>query len=71
MLKVTKNQGFNLSPEDTLLEKPPGESNWPLPRRLRVNIRLSCTKKSKTLYDFQLLTCITKIQSNILMVKSV
>ena len=29
MLKVTKNQGFTLSLEDTIFEKPHGRSNWP------------------------------------------
>ena len=29
MLKLTKNQGFALSLEDTLFEKLKGRSNWP------------------------------------------
>ena len=39
ILKVTKNQGFTLSVEDTFFEKPQGGSNWPPPpSRFRVNL---------------------------------
>ena len=31
ILKVTKNQGFTFSLEDTVFEKPQGGSNWPPP----------------------------------------
>ena len=31
VLKVTKKQSFTLSLEDTFLEKPQRESNWPVP----------------------------------------
>ena len=31
ILKVTKNQGFTLSLENTFFEKPQGRSNWPSP----------------------------------------
>ena len=30
ILKVTKKQGFSLSLEDTVLDKPQGVLNWPL-----------------------------------------
>ena len=37
ILKVTKNQGFNVSLEDTFFEKPQGGgSDWPPPSRFRV-----------------------------------
>ena len=39
ILKVAKNQGFILSLEDTLFEKPQGDSNWP-PTRFRVKVWL-------------------------------
>ena len=40
ILKVTKNQGFTLSLEDTFFEKPQvGGPNWPLsPSRFMVNV---------------------------------
>ena len=31
ILKVTKNQSFTFSLEDTVFEKPQGGSNWPPP----------------------------------------
>ena len=45
ILKITKNQGFTLSLEDTILEKPQGRSNWPPsllfpPNLFRVNVVL-------------------------------
>ena len=40
ILKVTKNQGFNLSLEDTIFKKPQGGSNWTLPSRFRVKLPL-------------------------------
>ena len=38
ILKVTKNQDFTLSLEDTFFEIPQRESNWSLLSRFRVNI---------------------------------
>ena len=37
ILKITKNLVFNISIEDTILEKSQRESNWHPPRILRVN----------------------------------
>ena len=40
IIKVTKNEGFTLSLEDTVFEKPQGGSNWPpppTPSRFRAN----------------------------------
>ena len=37
ILKVRKNQGFTLSVEDTLFEKPQGESNWIPPAVLELS----------------------------------
>ena len=38
ILKVTKNQGFILSLENTFLEKPQRGSNWPSPVFLGLSI---------------------------------
>ena len=52
MLKVTKNQGFSLSLEDTFFEKPQGGSNWPRPSRSRVKINEITINVAKKLDPF-------------------
>ena len=52
MLKVTKNQGFSLSLEDTFFEKPQGGSNWPRPNRSRVKIHEITVNVAKKLDPF-------------------
>ena len=69
MLKATKNQGFTLSLENTLLEKPNGVGVKLTPSRLRVNFRFNFTTirqllsapHGKTIAIFATSMCILQI----------